>query len=100
MRRQSPSGHSFCRLADTKLTTRGDPAHDHVVAGIVAWLTGLPRRPVVCAEEKARPDTGRVRALCAQGARKAGSNGLPAMSLRVKPLLRKRRIGDLNPGGP
>jgi hypothetical protein len=25
MLRQSPSGHSFCRLADTKLTARSDP---------------------------------------------------------------------------
>ena len=35
-----------------KLTARGDPAHDHVVAGIVARLTGLPRRSVVCAEDE------------------------------------------------
>ena len=34
-----------------------------------------------------------------QGARKARNSGLPAMKLRVEPLLRKRRIGDLNPGG-
>jgi hypothetical protein len=35
-----------------KLTARGDPYHDHVVAGIVARLTGLPRRAVVCAEDE------------------------------------------------
>ena len=35
-----------------KLTTRGDPDHDHVVARIVAWLTGLPRRSVVLAEDE------------------------------------------------
>jgi transposase len=35
-----------------KLTARGDPDHDHVVAGIVARLTGLPRRPVVPAEDE------------------------------------------------
>src|SRR5437868_3955185 len=33
-----------------KLTARGDPDHDHVVAQIVARLTGLPRRAVVLAE--------------------------------------------------
>ena len=37
-----------------RLTARGDPAHDHVVAGIVARLAGLPRRSVVCAEEIGR----------------------------------------------
>jgi transposase len=35
-----------------KLTARGDPAHDHVVAGIVARLLELPRRSVVCAEDE------------------------------------------------
>jgi transposase len=35
-----------------KLTARGDPAHDHVVAGIVARLLDLPRRSVVCAEDE------------------------------------------------
>jgi transposase len=35
-----------------KLTARGDPAHDHVVAGIVARLAGLPRRSVVFAEDE------------------------------------------------
>jgi hypothetical protein len=30
-----------------KLAARGDPYHDHVVADIVARLTGLPRRAVV-----------------------------------------------------
>ena len=35
-----------------KLTARGDPDHDHVVAGIVAGLTGLPRRAVVLAEDE------------------------------------------------
>jgi transposase-like protein len=35
-----------------KLTARGDPDHDHVVAGIVARLTGLPRRSVVLAEDE------------------------------------------------
>jgi transposase len=35
-----------------KLTARGDPDHDHVVAGIVARLTGLPRRAVVLAEDE------------------------------------------------
>ena len=29
-----------------KLTARGDPCHDHVVAGIVARLIVLPRRAV------------------------------------------------------
>ena len=33
-----------------KLTARGDRAHDHVVAGIVARLLELPRRSVVLAE--------------------------------------------------
>ena len=37
-----------------KLTARGDPAHDQVVAGIVARLAGLPRRPVVLAEDETR----------------------------------------------
>ena len=35
-----------------KLTARGDPAHDHVVAGIVARLIDLPRRSVVLAEDE------------------------------------------------
>jgi transposase len=35
-----------------KLTARGDPAHDHVVAGIVARLIDLPRQSVVLAEDE------------------------------------------------
>ena len=35
-----------------KLAARGDPYHDHVVAGIVARLIGLPRRAVVLAEDE------------------------------------------------
>src|SRR5215472_5859654 len=35
-----------------KLTARGDPDHDHVVAGIVARLIELPHRAVVCAEDE------------------------------------------------
>jgi transposase len=35
-----------------KLTARGDPDHDHVVAGIVARLLELPRKAVVCAEDE------------------------------------------------
>jgi transposase len=35
-----------------KLTARGDPDHDHVVAGIVARLIELPRRAVVLAEDE------------------------------------------------
>ena len=35
-----------------KLTARGDPDHDHVVAGIVARLMELPRRSVVLAEDE------------------------------------------------
>jgi transposase len=35
-----------------KLTARGDPYHDHVVAGIVARLIALPRRAVVLAEDE------------------------------------------------
>jgi len=35
-----------------RLIARGDPAHDHVVAGIVARLLELPRRPVVLAEDE------------------------------------------------
>jgi transposase len=35
-----------------KLTARGDPAHDHVVAAIVARLLDLPRRAVVLAEDE------------------------------------------------
>src|SRR5262249_24938330 len=31
---------------------RGDPDHDHVVAGIVARLIELPRTAVVCAEDE------------------------------------------------
>jgi hypothetical protein len=34
------------------LTARGDPGHDHVVAGIVARLIELPRRSVVLAEDE------------------------------------------------
>jgi transposase len=37
-----------------KLTARGDPDHDQVVAGIVARLLELPRRAVVCAEDERR----------------------------------------------
>ena len=35
-----------------KLTARGDPYHDHVVAGIIARLIELPRRAVVFAEDE------------------------------------------------
>jgi transposase len=35
-----------------KLTARGDPDHDHVVAGVVARLIELPRRSVVLAEDE------------------------------------------------
>jgi hypothetical protein len=35
-----------------KLTARGDPDHDHVVAAIVARLLDLPRRAVVLAEDE------------------------------------------------
>jgi hypothetical protein len=35
-----------------ELTARGDPAHDRVVAAIVARLLELPRRSVVCAEDE------------------------------------------------
>ena len=35
-----------------KLTARGDPDHDHVVAGIAARLIELPRRAVVLAEDE------------------------------------------------
>jgi hypothetical protein len=35
-----------------KLTARGDPAYDHVVAAIVARLLDLPRRTVVLAEDE------------------------------------------------
>jgi len=35
-----------------KLTVRGDPDHNHVVAQIVARLAGLPRRSVVLAENE------------------------------------------------
>jgi transposase len=38
-----------------ELTARGDPDHDEVVAGIVARLTGLPRRAVVLAEDETHP---------------------------------------------
>jgi transposase len=35
-----------------KLIARGDPDHDHVVAGIIARLIELPRRSVVLAEDE------------------------------------------------
>ena len=35
-----------------RLTARGDPAHDHVAIQIVTRLAGLPRRPVVLAEDE------------------------------------------------
>jgi hypothetical protein len=35
-----------------KLTARGDPDHDHVVAHIAARLLDLPRRAVVLAEDE------------------------------------------------
>ena len=35
-----------------KLTARGEPDYDHVVAGIVARLIELPRRSVVLAEDE------------------------------------------------
>ncbi|HEY2442744.1 MAG TPA: IS630 family transposase [Streptosporangiaceae bacterium] len=35
-----------------KLIARGDPDHDHVVAGIIARLLELPRRAVVLAEDE------------------------------------------------
>jgi hypothetical protein len=48
---------------------------------------------------KVRPDGGRVRALCAQVPGNAESSSPPGRVVRAKLLLRKRRIGDLNPGG-
>jgi hypothetical protein len=45
-----------------KLTARGDPAHDQVVAGIVALLPELPRRSVVLADETHRNLLPHVRA--------------------------------------
>jgi hypothetical protein len=41
---------AICRRP--KLTARDDPDHDHVVAGIVARLTGPPRRAVVLAQDE------------------------------------------------
>jgi hypothetical protein len=41
-------------LAAAELTARGDPCHDHVVAGIVARLIELPRKAVVLAEDETR----------------------------------------------
>ena len=35
-----------------KLTARGDPDHDHVVAGVMSRLIDLPRRSVVLAEDE------------------------------------------------
>src|SRR6185437_4596128 len=45
------------------------------------------------------PGDGHGHAGATQCAWKAESSSLPAMNVRVKPLLRRRRIGDLNPGG-
>jgi len=39
-----------------KLTARGDPGHDHVVAQIVARLIDLPRQAVVLAEDETHPN--------------------------------------------
>ena len=44
--------HTLLYVSDVRLTSCGDPAHDHVVAGIVARLTGVPRRSVVLAEDE------------------------------------------------
>jgi transposase len=38
-----------------KLTARGDPYHDHVVAGVMARLLELPRKAVVLAEDETHP---------------------------------------------
>jgi hypothetical protein len=43
-----------------KLTARGDPDHDHVVAQIMARLTGLPRRAVVLAEDETHLNLARM----------------------------------------
>jgi hypothetical protein len=43
-----------------KLTARSDPDHDHVVAQIVARLTGLPRRAVVLAETETHLNLARM----------------------------------------
>ena len=61
-----------------KLTARGDPDHDHVVAGIVARLLELPRRAVVLAEDETH------------------LNLLP--HVRASWTLRGRRPGVLTPG--
>jgi hypothetical protein len=42
-----------------KLTARGDPDHDHVVAEIVARLLELSRRSMVLAEDEASARLGR-----------------------------------------
>ena len=39
-----------------KLTARGDPDHEHVVAAIVARLIDLPRQSVVLAEDQTHLD--------------------------------------------
>lgn len=57
----------------------------------------LPRRRSALATG---PDDGHGHAWATQAAQKARSSGPPAVSVRVKSLLRWRRIGDLNPGGP
>ena len=43
-----------------KLTARGDPTHDQVVAAIVARLAGLPRRAVVLAEDETHLNLARM----------------------------------------
>ncbi len=50
-------------------------------------------------EKKSGPMTAMC-ALCAHEAWKAESSSPPRLTLRAKLLLRWRRIGDLNPGGP
>ena len=43
-----------------KLAARGDPAHDQVVAGIVARLLDLARRSVVLADDAPEPAAART----------------------------------------
>jgi hypothetical protein len=61
-----------------RLAARGDPDHDHVVAGIVARLIELPRRAVVLAEDETHLNLlPHVRAAgpCAASARRSPPRG-------------------------
>jgi len=80
-----PAGPAGGDLARPKLAARGDPGHDHVVAGIVARLLDLPHRSVVLAEDETHlnllPHVRRCALYCYPNACRAGPDAFGVVAL-------------------